>query len=68
MKGNMSTVQHIAFNCTDLKRQEQFYTSHFGFRRSHVFSAGMGLRIMQFRADTIGGTTIMVTFKDHPPE
>jgi signal transduction histidine kinase len=40
---------------------------------------GMGLRIMKFRADTIGGTftlspnesggtTITVTFKDHPPE
>lgn len=36
----MNTVQHIAFNCNDIRRQEQFYTRHFGFRRSRVFNAG----------------------------
>ena len=36
----MNTVQHVAFNCTDIKRQEQFYAHHFGFRRSRVFNAG----------------------------
>ena len=34
----MNTVQHIAFNCTDITRQEAFYTRHFGFRRSRVFN------------------------------
>lgn len=36
----MAELQHIAFNCFDLKRQESFYTKHFGFRRSRVFNAG----------------------------
>ena len=36
----METVQHIALNCRDLRVQEQFYTKHFGFRRSRVFNAG----------------------------
>jgi len=36
----MTTVQHIAFNCKNLKAQEQFFTKHFGFRRSRVFNAG----------------------------
>jgi len=26
----MSAVQHIAFNCVDMKRQEAFYRKHFG--------------------------------------
>ncbi|MBT3294545.1 MAG: hypothetical protein HN919_12375 [Verrucomicrobia bacterium] len=50
-----------------------------GVQPSRSDHPGMGLRIMQFRADTIGGTfsltrnesdgtTITVTFSDHPPE
>ena len=34
----MTAVQHIAFNCRNLKISEQFYTKHFGFRRSRVFN------------------------------
>ena len=36
----MNAVQHIALNCRELKRLEEFYTRHFGFRRSRVFNAG----------------------------
>ena len=36
----MNSVQHIAFNCRDIKRQEQLFTKHFGFRRARVFNAG----------------------------
>ncbi len=36
----MKAIQHIAFNCRDLKGQEQFYTEQFGFRRCRVFKAG----------------------------
>ena len=35
----MNAVQHIAFNCGDIKVQEQFYVKHFGFRRCRVFNA-----------------------------
>jgi len=35
----MNAIQHIALNCRDIKAQEQFYTKHFGFRRSRVFNA-----------------------------
>jgi len=34
----MDAVQHIAFNCVDLPRQEAFYTRVFGFRRVRVFN------------------------------
>jgi len=30
----MGAVQHAALNCRNMKAQEQFYTKHFGFRRS----------------------------------
>ncbi len=36
----MNSVQHIAFNCRDIRRQEQLFTTHFGFRRARVFNAG----------------------------
>ncbi len=36
----MSIVHHIALNCRDRKKQEAFYTRHFGFRRSRVFNEG----------------------------
>ena len=36
----MKAIQHIAFNCKDLKRQEAFYTRHFGFKRVRTFNAG----------------------------
>jgi len=34
------SVHHIALNCKDLRRQEEFYTRHFGFRRERVHNAG----------------------------
>ena len=36
----MNVIHHMAFNCRDLKAQEQFYTKHFGFCRCRVFNAG----------------------------
>jgi glyoxylase I family protein len=36
----MTAFNHIAFNCRDVHRQEQFYIRHFGFKRSRTFNAG----------------------------
>lgn len=36
----MNAFNHIAFNCRDVRRQEEFYRRHFGFRRSRTFNAG----------------------------
>ena len=36
----MNAIQHVAFNCGDLRAQERCYTQHFGFRRCRVFNAG----------------------------
>lgn len=36
----MKTIQHIAFNCKDIKRQEEFFRKHFGFKRVRTFNAG----------------------------
>ncbi len=33
-------IEHIAFRCRDIGRQEAFYTKIFGFRRSRTFNAG----------------------------
>jgi len=33
-------VTHISFKCRDRQAMEQFYTTHFGFRRARVFNAG----------------------------
>jgi len=35
----MKALQHLALNCANLKKQEQFYSRHFGFRRARVFNA-----------------------------
>lgn len=36
----MKAIQHIAFNCKSLKRQEEFYCKHFGFKRVRTFNPG----------------------------
>lgn len=36
----MATLQHVALNCRDRKKQEAFYAKRFGFRRARVFNAG----------------------------
>ena len=51
----MAAVQHIAFNCVDRKKQEAFYSKHFGFRRSRVFNAGRPDEFVMLR---LGGTCI----------
>jgi glyoxylase I family protein len=33
-------INHIAFGCRDLARQEKFYTKHFGFKRSRTMKRG----------------------------
>ncbi len=36
----MATMQHVALNCRDRKKQEAFYAKRFGFHRARVFNAG----------------------------
>ena len=36
----MRSIQHIAFNCRDIEKQEAFYVKHFGFKRCRVFNEG----------------------------
>jgi glyoxylase I family protein len=45
----VNSVQHIAFNCRDIKRQEQVFTRHFGFRRARVFNAGTADEFIMLR-------------------
>ena len=52
---SMNAIQHIAFNCRDLKAQEQFYTKHFGFRRARVFNRGTPNEFLMLR---LGSTCI----------
>ena len=49
----MNSVQHIAFNCRDIKRQEQFFARHFGFRRARVFNAGKPNEFIMLRLGSI---------------
>jgi glyoxylase I family protein len=35
-----TSINHVAFFCRDLARQEAFFSKHFGFRRSRTFKAG----------------------------
>lgn len=35
-----AVVQHIAMNCINPAKQQQFYTRHLGFRRARVFNEG----------------------------
>jgi glyoxylase I family protein len=55
----MSSVQHIALNCRDLRAQEQFYTRHFGFRRARVFNAGKADEFIMLRL----GSTCLELFQ-----
>ncbi|MBD3383424.1 hypothetical protein GF407_00735 [candidate division KSB1 bacterium] len=48
----MTTLQHIAFNCKDLEKQEAFYSKHFGFRRARVFNAGKEDEFIMLRLGT----------------
>ncbi|MEI6211004.1 MAG: VOC family protein [bacterium] len=49
----MTAVQHIAFNCRDLRAQERFYSKHFGFRRARVFNAGRADEFLMLRLGSI---------------
>jgi len=49
----MVAVQHIAFNCSDLKKQEAFYAKHFGFRRGRVFNEGKPTEFVMLRLGNI---------------
>jgi glyoxylase I family protein len=49
----VSTIQHIAINCRDIKAQEEFYTKHFGFRRCRVFNAGKPGEFLMLRLGSI---------------
>ena len=45
----MKVIQHISFNCSDVKSQEKFYTKHFGFCRACVFKAGTDEEFIMLR-------------------
>lgn len=49
----MTALQHIAFNCRDLEKQEAFYSKHFGFRRARVFNAGKKDEFIMLRLGTV---------------
>lgn len=49
----MSAVQHLALNCKDVKRQEAFYSRHFGFRRARVFNANTPGEFVLLRLGTV---------------
>ena len=49
----MAVVQHIGFNCRNLKKQEAFYTRHFGFRRARVFNAGTPDEFLMLRLGSV---------------
>lgn len=55
----MSMVQHIAFGCIDIKKQEAFYRKHLGFKRVRVFNPGpdqfVMLRLGQVCIELFGG-------------
>ena len=63
----MAAFNHIAFNCRDIRRQEQFYIKHFGFTRSRTFKAGQpdefimlklgGVRLELFPTDSVKANT-----------
>jgi glyoxylase I family protein len=48
----VNAIQHIALNCRDIKAQEQFYTKHFGFRRSRVFNADTADEFIMLRLES----------------
>lgn len=49
----MNVIQHIAFNCRDLKAQEQFYVKHFGFHRCRTFNAGTPDEFLMLRLGSV---------------
>lgn len=60
----MASVQHIAFNCTDLKRMEKFYSKHFGFKRVRVFNRGKPDEFIMLRL----GSTCLELFQAPSPK
>jgi len=59
----MTAVQHIAFNCRNLRGQEQFYAKHFGFRRARIFNAGKPDEFIMLRL----GSVCLELFTAHNP-
>ncbi|MCE5325359.1 MAG: VOC family protein [Planctomycetaceae bacterium] len=49
----MAAMQHIGFNCSDMKASEAFYTKHFGFRRARVFNAGQSGEFIMLRTGSM---------------
>jgi glyoxylase I family protein len=60
----MPTLQHLALNCIDPKKQEAFYTKHLGFRRVRVFNAGQPNEFAMLR---LGGACLEF-FKSPVPD
>jgi glyoxylase I family protein len=50
----MAAFNHIAFNCRDVRRQEQFYIRHFGFKRSRKLGS---MRLELFPTDSVKAAT-----------
>jgi glyoxylase I family protein len=49
----MCVIQHVAFNCKNKIKMEQFYTKHFGFRRARVFNAGSEDEFVMLRLENM---------------
>ena len=45
------SVQHIAFGCRDIYKQEEFYGRHFGFKRARTFKPGQPGEFIMLRKD-----------------
>jgi glyoxylase I family protein len=45
----MTTIQHIAINCRDMKSQVAFFMKHFGFRKARVFRPGQPNEFVMLR-------------------
>ena len=45
----MAAIQHIGFNCRDHRKQEAFYTKHFGFKQARVRAKGTPQELIMLR-------------------
>jgi len=60
----MISVQHIAINCRDLKKQEEFYKKHFGLKRVRTFNRGTPNEFIMLR---LGGVCVELFQGDAKP-
>lgn len=61
----MNATHHIALNCIDKLREEEFYTHQFGFHRARVFKAGTPEEFVVLR---LGNMCIELFHAPPPPD